>query len=358
MKRKLVSMALLIFALLLIPLMASAKSGSCGNGLTYTLDESSGKLTIRGRGALPDYQMIQINGQNATSAPWGNEVKTVVIEEGVTEIGNWTFLGCRQLTDVYIPTTVTTIIYNSFEECSNVRLHVYIDSEGYQFAVNNSDVFTYTTIDYQKDGNSPVKGNMSADITYAVYADGLLVINGTGAMRTDGFDSGDSIRYWRKARPEITKVYIEYGITTIADYSFTSCTSLKAASLPDSITYIGYEAFRNCPELETINMPTSLATLGSYAFRYCPKLPALHLPDNITSCGNDVFYQQTCALHYADKDSQTAHSLGKAGYTFIDLSIDYRMKHCYSANSASAEYYGIEILTVLDKTKKIQHKSV
>ena len=164
MKRKLIALVILILALLLIPLMASAKSGSCGNGLTYTLDDN-GVLTIRGRGSIPDYSMTQVNGQNCTTAPWGNAVKTVVMEEGVTEIGNWAFLGCRQLTDVYIPTTVISIKNNCLEECTGVQLHVYVDSEGYQFACDN---FSYTLIQYLEYENRPVKGNINENISYTV----------------------------------------------------------------------------------------------------------------------------------------------------------------------------------------------
>ena len=75
-----------------------------------------------------------------------------------------------------------------------------------------------------------------------------------------------------------------------------------------------YVAFRNQEDKANAN-ENVVAGDSVTLIDYTEEDPALHLPDNITACGNDVF-RQSCALHYADKDSQTAHSLGKAGYSF------------------------------------------
>ena len=80
--------------------------------ITWTLSDD-GTLTIKGTD-MPDY-----NGNN-NYAPWysqGNEIKKVVIEKGVTNIGNKAFSDCLCLTSITIPNSVTSIGENAFFGC-------------------------------------------------------------------------------------------------------------------------------------------------------------------------------------------------------------------------------------------------
>ena len=76
-------------------------SGTCGDGLTWTL--ADGVLTISGKGAMDDYRR--------NTMPWyenRNDVVSVVIEYGVTRIGEQAFSGCK-LTSVSIPNSMVEI---------------------------------------------------------------------------------------------------------------------------------------------------------------------------------------------------------------------------------------------------------
>ena len=108
---------LLILAMMLLPMMAMAdKSGSCGDNLTWTLVESTGTLTISGTGAMKDYSMEYFS----YFAPWYNDkakVLAIVIEDGVTTIGNCAFYDCSKLTSISIPNSVTSIGLGVFSLC-------------------------------------------------------------------------------------------------------------------------------------------------------------------------------------------------------------------------------------------------
>ena len=90
-------------------------SGSCGNNVTYKYSESTHTLTISGSGAMQNYD---------GTPPWYSyrkDIKAVVIEDGVTKIGNRAFNECSSLTSVSIPNSVTSIGKFAFLSCSSLK---------------------------------------------------------------------------------------------------------------------------------------------------------------------------------------------------------------------------------------------
>lgn len=97
-------------------------SGSCGENLTWTLD-SNGLLTISGTGEMPDYPYSITIGdsQYSNNAPWGSkshEITNVLIEEGVSSIGECAFSGCESLRAVRIAEGVVSIGERAFSSCA------------------------------------------------------------------------------------------------------------------------------------------------------------------------------------------------------------------------------------------------
>lgn len=90
-------------------------SGECGENLTWTLEY--GVLTIRGEGDMSNYNSY-------SDAPWyenkGNIAK-VVLEEGVTSIGNFAFYDYSNLTSIEIPSSVKKIGNYTFKDCDNFQ---------------------------------------------------------------------------------------------------------------------------------------------------------------------------------------------------------------------------------------------
>lgn len=78
---------------------AEVTSGTTGD-CTWTLDGT--KLTISGNGAIADYEYSK-------PSPWGRSITEVIIENGVTSIGDGVFSGCKSLTSIIIPDSVTSI---------------------------------------------------------------------------------------------------------------------------------------------------------------------------------------------------------------------------------------------------------
>lgn len=103
--------AVVIMAMLFI-VSASAKeiapTGQCGENVYWVFDENSGELIISGNGAMYDYSYYQ-------SPFCSSRIKNVIIEKGVTTIGDRTFFGyCNNLKNIVIPDSVISIGYESF----------------------------------------------------------------------------------------------------------------------------------------------------------------------------------------------------------------------------------------------------
>ncbi len=110
-----VALAAICCIFLLPAEVQAATSGTCGDNLTWNLDDG-GTLTISGTGKMYDY--YSYNG-----APWyssRSSIKAVIVDKGVTTIGNYAFSDCTSLTSVTIPDSVTTIEDYAFYDCASL----------------------------------------------------------------------------------------------------------------------------------------------------------------------------------------------------------------------------------------------
>ncbi|MDE5883615.1 MAG: leucine-rich repeat domain-containing protein, partial [Oscillospiraceae bacterium] len=92
-----------------------ATSGTCGENLTWEFDEETGTLTISGTGAMTDWEMSE-------DSPWfyNENIKEVIIEDGVTTIGDYAFYECSTLESVTIPDSMTIIGDHTFSFCKSL----------------------------------------------------------------------------------------------------------------------------------------------------------------------------------------------------------------------------------------------
>ena len=94
---------------------AATDSGTCGENVSWSYDTSTYTLTISGTGAMDDYTFY--------APPWEsykNDLKAIVINNGVTSIGKYAFTFCESLTSVTIPDSVTTIGDYAFGWCTKL----------------------------------------------------------------------------------------------------------------------------------------------------------------------------------------------------------------------------------------------
>ena len=261
MKKRLLSFVLAVLMIAsLLPATALAAdivdSGTCGaegNGsnLTWTLD-SEGVLTISGSGDMHDYDDIP-----PYKSPWhenGNQIRSVLMANGVTSIGNFAFYNCTSLTSVTIPDSVTSIGAWAFSGCASLTSVTIPDS--------------VTSID----GDAFYNCASLASVTIP--------------------DSVTSIGVYAFYHcSSLTSVTIPDSVTSIGNSAFRHCTSLTSVTIPDSVTSIGDWAFSDCVSLTSVTIPNSVTSIGGWAFNECTSLTSVTIPDSVTSIGLWAFWE-------------------------------------------------------------------
>ena len=214
------------FFTLFLALVASvgtlfAQSGTCGANLTWSL--SDGVLTIRGNGAMDNY--------NVSAAPWNRyhaDIANINIISGVTSIGNLAFRDCYA-SSVTIPSSVTIIGEQAFDGCWKLA----------SITIPNS----VTNI-----GNYAFNG--------CVNLVSIIIPNTVTSM-------GDRTFY---NCINLTSVTISNNITNIGVGTFKGCYNLTSVTIPTSVVNIGDYAFSGCSGLTSINIPNSVTDIGKGAF--------------------------------------------------------------------------------------------
>ena len=285
---------------------ASVESGTCGENVKWTLTKD-GTLTISGTGAMVDYPY-------STSAPWRSfrsQVKTVVIENGVTSIGNNAFYNCSSLTSVTIPSSVTSIGNNAFYDCTSLTsvtipgsvtsigdrafygcsslTDVYYGGYGIGWlAVDGHGQIPDSATVHFKD-NLYDSGTCGKNVNWMLDAGGTLTISGTGAMADYYSALYRGSAPWYNIRSQVKKVLIKSGVTSIGRHAFKDCKSLTSVTIPDSVTRIGGYAFEDCTSLTSITIPHSVGEIEEYAFVCCAALTCMTIPNSVKRISEGAF---------------------------------------------------------------------
>ena len=192
-------------------------SGYCGTNCTWTFNPTTGLLTISGTGAMGNTPLFD----ECTN------IKTVVIENGITHIGYQNFKGCTGIESVSFPASLLTIGHAPFLNCTSI-----------------------STIDLS----------------------GCTLLESTGPGLCTGCTS-------------LTTVTLPSSIKTIGGHAFEFCGSLQTINLNacTALERICAHAFYQCGNLEgTFSFPTTLKGISSNAFGKCAKLSKVTIANGTT----------------------------------------------------------------------------
>ena len=242
---------------------AYVETGKCGDNLTYSLDTSKGVLTISGTGKMTDYLM---------GNPFSKfNVKTVIIENGVTSIGYQAFCGCTRVVDVIVPDSVTSIGDSAFYNCqklNNITIPNSVTSIGNSVFYNCTNLLRITLPGLENIGKYSLCEcpNLRRIEYYGTKNQWNKIcklqnnskLNNVETFCIDGLTgSFDPITY-------STKDYLKFKIddnVTLVGYDKNkmkskniNVDSIEFAGFKFNVTSIGNSAFRSCTSLTSVTI--------------------------------------------------------------------------------------------------------
>ena len=216
-------------------------------------------------------------------------ITEVVIPEGVTSLADSVFSGCENLTSVTIPESVTSIGNTAFygSGITSVRIpcgvtsigeSAFADCYGLSTIVVDEDNQSYKSVDdclLTKDGSRLIRGPAKQLVQ---IPEGVTDIGGCAF-------SGCR---------ELVSVSIPDGVISIGYCAFNCCESISAVTIPDSVTSIENDAFSYCRALESVAIPSSVTNIGCSAFSCCDKLSFVTIPEGVKSIDFQTFFACKC----------------------------------------------------------------
>lgn len=181
-------------------------TGSCGKNVKYSFNYSTGVLNITGSGEMKNYGDYRFGEHSPFFC--NPRIKKVIIGNGVTTIGDYSFMWSDRITGISIPNTVKKIGAHSFE-----------DNNGY---------------------------------TSITIPDSVEVIGAS------------AFRYCKN----LETIKLSSNLKVIGDGAFTHCISLESINLPDSLEVLDSRSFSECSSLTELHLPKNVSKIGYYHHEY------------------------------------------------------------------------------------------
>ncbi len=312
--------------------------GISEQGLTYILT-FGGTLVISGNGVIEPSEFSYMNSINH-----------LVIEDGVTSIGEEAFLGCSNIKTVTIPESVASIGNGAFSDCPCIEFitvdenNEYYSSDyaGVLFDKNKTELILFPAFSALTSYVIPdgVVSIASGAFTNCINITTLTVPSAVTSVGNGAFKGclslldvyyAESVNDWNNIKvgtendpllnanvhfEKIERLILQTGLcgenvsfTLYGDgelvisgtgnmTNYTSASAvpwysnrsmIEKAVIGDGITSIGNLAFYYCTSLASVNIPDGVKTIGNSAFEVCSKLTSIKIPDEVTSIGNYAF---------------------------------------------------------------------
>ncbi|MBE5926927.1 MAG: leucine-rich repeat domain-containing protein, partial [Lachnospiraceae bacterium] len=334
-----------LFAMIMLPSVnafASTASGNCGvdggDNVTWELD--GGVLTISGTGEMADYE-------NVSDVPWNSyktNINSVVVSEGVENIGDDAFYSLTSLESATIAGSVTSIGWCAFGNCkklkdvtfqgesklTNIGIHCFYRCHALESIVIPSTVETIEEYVFSECKVVEIEVDKN-NTNYASYKGALYskdkktLITAAGAGAVEGFEiAPETVTIGLRAFGDatITEITIPKSVKEIwagaFEYSSVETVAFEEGS---EIEAIGREIFYNCKALSSITIPEGVTGVGSYAFCDCSSLKTIIVLSSQISIGSKCF--ENCSPDLVIYPDEADYDINSWGFDSVDSVLTY-----------------------------------
>ena len=247
--------------------------GQCGDNVYWTITNESA-LIISGTGDMYDF--------NWEPAPWydfGMNLKSLIVEEGVTGIGNAAFQDC-QFFQVSLPQSLQRIGNVAFVGCNNL---VQIDLPKNLQTLGSAPFWRSENLMYV---------NVAAENPYFCN-DGQSVL----------LNKNKTKLIWGSPATLTGMYFMPETVTSLGDYPFYDCDNLDWLILSPNLKQIEGSAFAYCSRLTKITIPASVTSIDNEAFYGCSALTELLFCGDAPSLSSYSFYGLTAKAYFPVNNS-------------------------------------------------------
>ncbi len=283
----------------------SVASGSCGQEVSYSVENNNGRyeLIIDGDGQMTNYG-------KASETPWygyRSVIENIVIEEGVTKIGNYCFSGFTKLVEVSVPSSLQAVGIGAFSSCSklssiNLENVTLLDMGAFANCSLLSTV-SGATLEYVRD-----YAFQSCSFTTFLLPQSLKELSGMAFFKcskikefsvetgNSSFMCVDGVVFSADAENLIAvpgakegTYMVPDGVNKISEGAFASNQGITSISIPESVKTIGADAFASMAALQEVSIE-AFGSIPTEAFSYCQKLVSVELGENVAAIEGKAFY--------------------------------------------------------------------
>ena len=209
---------------------------------------------------------------------------SITIPNSVTSIGNWAFDGCSGLSSVHI-TDIEAWCRVKMSDPFSCAHHLFLNGEEITNLIIPSDVTSINSYVF----------SWCSNLTSVTIPNSVKSIGGAAFKECSGLTSvtiGNSVTQLTgfSGCTSLTSISIPNNVTSVGSSAFSGCTGLTSITIPNSVTSIGNDAFAYCSGLTSITIPNNVTSIDQYAFRDCSGLTSVIIGNSVTSIGNGAFF--------------------------------------------------------------------
>ncbi|MBO4561066.1 MAG: leucine-rich repeat domain-containing protein [Bacteroidaceae bacterium] len=246
------------------------------NGIYYKITNGEASITA--------YQEVSGDVVIPESVPYNG------VSYPVTNLSQYAFHGCMNLTSITIPASVTNIAYYAFNVCTSLTRVTFSDSDevlslGFGASGGQSrGLFADCPLEYLYLGRdlSYVSGSQYGYSPFYGQESLTEVVIGNQVTSLGN--------YLLSGAKVLSSINLPSSLYSIGNYTFADDSVLARVDLPQELYVIGNNAFKNCVGMQGVmTIPSNIEAISKYAFSGCTGLTGFVLPDGLTTIAEGAF---------------------------------------------------------------------